>query len=73
MGAERTIVQKHCFRERRHDSKVLKVQLLSSRDFVVVAQAPILVVFRNLGHGTSGIQPKATAASHSAVGLTEDA
>ena len=29
------------FREKRHDNKILKVQILLSRNFVVVAQAPI--------------------------------
>ena len=40
-GAEREIVQKRCFfRGKRHDNKILKVQILLSRNFVVIAQAP---------------------------------
>ena len=31
-----------CFRGKRHDNKILKVQILLSRHFVVIAQAPIL-------------------------------
>ena len=40
MGAERKIVQKRCFRGKRHNNKILKVQILLSRNFVVIAQAP---------------------------------
>ena len=29
-----------CFRGKRHDNKILKVQILLSRNFVVIAQAP---------------------------------
>ena len=43
MGAERKIVQKNAvFRGKRHDNKILNVQILLSRNFVVIAQAPIL-------------------------------
>ena len=34
------VVQKRCFRGKRHDNKILKVQMLLSRNFVVIAQAP---------------------------------
>ena len=40
MGAERKIVQNAVFRGKRHDNKLLKVQMLLSRNFVVMAQAP---------------------------------
>ena len=40
MRAERKIVQKHFFLVKRHDNKILRVQILLSRDFVVIAQAP---------------------------------
>ena len=36
MGAERKIVQNAVFRGKRHDNKILKVQLLLLRNFVVV-------------------------------------
>ena len=39
-GAERKIVQNAIFRGKRHDNKMLKVQILLSRNFVVMAQAP---------------------------------
>ena len=42
-GAERKIVKKNAaFRGKRHDNKILKVQILLSRNFVVIAQAPNL-------------------------------
>ena len=34
--------QNACFRGKGHDNKILKVQILFSRNFVVIAQAPIL-------------------------------
>ena len=34
------IVQNAVFRGKRHDNKILKVQILLSRNFVVIAQAP---------------------------------
>ena len=40
MGEERKIVQNAVFRGKRHDNKILKVQILLSRNFVVMAQAP---------------------------------
>ena len=41
MGAEREIAQKRCFSlGKRHDNISLKVQILLSRNFVVMAQAP---------------------------------
>ena len=40
LGAERKIVQNAVFRRKRHDNKILKVQILLSRNFVVMAQAP---------------------------------
>ena len=44
---ESKIVQKCCFfRGKRHDNKILKVKILLSRNFVVVAQAPTLTEFR---------------------------
>ena len=39
-GAERKIGQNAIFRGKRHDNKILKVKLLLSRNFVVMAQAP---------------------------------
>ena len=39
-GAERKIVQNAIFRGKRHDNKILKVKILLSRNFVVMAQAP---------------------------------
>ena len=39
-GAERKIVQNVIFRGKRHDNKILKVEILLSRNFVVMAQAP---------------------------------
>ena len=40
MGAKRKIEEKLFFLGRRHDNKILNVQMLSSRKFVVIAQAP---------------------------------
>ena len=40
LGAERKIVQNAVFRGKRHDNKILKVQIFLSRNFVVMAQAP---------------------------------
>ena len=40
-GAERKIVQNAIFHGQRHDNKILKVKTLLSRNFVVMAQAPI--------------------------------
>ena len=41
MGTERKIVPNAVFfRGKRHDNKILKVQILLSRNFVVIAQAP---------------------------------
>ena len=42
-GAERKIVKNAVFRGKRHDNKNLKVQILLSRNVVVVAQAPSFV------------------------------
>ena len=39
-GAGRKIVQNAIFRGKRHDNKILKVKMLLSRNFVVMAQAP---------------------------------
>ena len=39
-GAGRKIVQNAIFHGKRHDNKILKVQILLSRSFVVMAQAP---------------------------------
>ena len=38
-GAEREIVQNAIFRGKRHDNKILKVKILLSINFVVMAQA----------------------------------
>ena len=43
MGAERKTVQNAVFRGKLHDNKILKVQILLSRNFVVIAQAPIKI------------------------------
>ena len=41
MGTERKVVQNAVFfRGKRHANQILKVQILSSRNFVVIAQAP---------------------------------
>ena len=40
--AEMKIGQKCCFLGKRHDNLILNVQILSSRNFVFIAQAPIL-------------------------------
>ena len=40
MGAERKIGQNAVFHGKRHENKILKVQILLSRNFVVIAQAP---------------------------------
>ena len=45
MWVERRIVQKRCFFffvAKRHDNQILKVLILLSRNFVVIAEAPIL-------------------------------
>ena len=39
-GAGRKIVQNTIFHGKRHDNKILKVKILLSRNFVVIAQAP---------------------------------
>ena len=39
-GAGRKIVQNAIFHGKRRDNKILKVKILLSRNFVVVAQAP---------------------------------
>ena len=39
-GAGRKIVQNAIFHGKRHDNKILKVKILLSRNFVVIAQAP---------------------------------
>ena len=39
-GAGRKIVQNAIFCGKRHDNKILKVKILLSRNFVVMAQAP---------------------------------
>ena len=39
-GAERIIVQNAIFHGKRHDNKILEVNILLSRIFVVMAQAP---------------------------------
>ena len=40
LGTERKIVQNAVFRGKRHDNEILKVQILLSSNFVVIAQAP---------------------------------
>ena len=40
-GAERKSVQNAIFHGKRHDNKILKLKILLSRNFVVIAQAPI--------------------------------
>ena len=42
-GAGRKIAQNAIFHGKRHDNKILKVKILLSRNFVVMAQAPIKV------------------------------
>ena len=44
LGAEREIAQNAVFRGKRHDNKILKLQILLSRNLVVIAQAPVLWV-----------------------------
>ena len=43
-GAERKIVQNATFHGKRHNNELLKVDIVLSRNFVVMAQAPILVL-----------------------------
>ena len=54
-GAERKIVQNAIFfrGKRRHDNNILKVKILLSRKFVVMAQAPSfdILIFFLLGEG----------------------
>ena len=45
MGAERKIVQNAVSRGKRRDNKILKVQILLSKNFVVIAQAPTFPCF----------------------------
>ena len=59
MGSERKIVQNAVFRGKRHDNKISKVQILLSRNFVVIAQAPSF-------HSTGG------SPSYSGTTLCED-
>ena len=47
-GAERKIVQNAIFHGKRHDNKILKVKILLSRNFVVMAPAPNGQVSRGL-------------------------
>ena len=42
-GAERKLVQNAIFRGKRHEYKILKVKILLSRNFVVMALAPSLL------------------------------
>ena len=42
-GAGRKIVENAIFHGKRHDNNILKVKILLSRNFVVMAQAPILL------------------------------
>ena len=42
LGAERKIVPNAVFRGKRHDNKILKVQISLSRNIVVIVQAPKL-------------------------------
>ena len=61
LGAERKIVQNAVFRGKRHNNKILKVQIMLSRNFVVIAQAPSMVLH---GLGVQNIaQANAKAAS----------
>ena len=43
-GAGRKIVQNAIFHGKRHDNKILKVKILLSRNFVVMAQAPMCLL-----------------------------
>ena len=45
MGAERKSSKNAVFLGKRHDNKILKVQILLSRNYVVIAQAPTKVHF----------------------------
>ena len=47
-GAGRKIVPNAIFHGKRHKNQILKVNILSSRNFVVMAQAPIFVDFHSL-------------------------
>ena len=42
-GAERTIVQNAIFHAKCHDNKIMKLNILLSRNFVVMAQAPKII------------------------------
>ena len=47
-GAGRKIVQNAIFHGKRHDNKILKVNILLSKNFVVMAQAPNIYYAVNL-------------------------
>ena len=51
-GAGKKIVQNAIFHGKRHDNKILKLQILLSRNFVVIAQAPFW--FPEKGSDSSG-------------------
>ena len=55
MGAERKIVQNAVLRGKRHDNKILKLQILLSRNFVVIAQAPKFFGIFKSGGGLASI------------------
>ena len=55
-GAERKIVQNAIFHGKRHDKKILKVNILLSRNFVVMAQVPKNADFRpQVSHHVSAL------------------
>ena len=49
--AERKIVQNAIFHGKHHDNKILKVKMLLSRNFVVMAQAPIFCYLKMIEIG----------------------
>ena len=54
MGAERKIVQKRCFFVgKRYDNNILKVQILLSRNFIVIVQAAIGDTSNDNSHKTA--------------------
>ena len=56
-GAGRKIVQNAIFHGKRHDNKILKVKILLSRNFVVMAQAPKQPDLKQPGLGTPNLKP----------------
>ena len=70
-GAERKIVQNGIFRGKRNDNKILKVKILLSRDFVVMAQAPSLEAPNNAAISPN-TEPFRSRLLHESSGLSQE-